>query len=497
MVMPNISQAIGYMSVNKTDGPGQKGKQTTGGFELMLANLKAPTVAFGDGMKFKFADNVRKADKSPQPQNDVTAQANKKTATELKSEPTAGSVRSEQTAKASDDSVGTIDTGRKDSINITDDELSDKELSERISSLLSLVSQLIMDKLELNADEFNKLIEELNMTAVDLLQPDKLQMLVLAGNNEDNVLALLTNEKLASIMKELNMQISDLMDEAGIPQDINTDELKMLLAAAELNESRNTTAKDTASDTNDYHNTDNNDITNENTVESRFATDKKSLATENKISDIDGEATGETETVQNSKGTENTGADKQKQGSDSADQNHFQAFVDRLVNSAGNAGLATDDNVAIVSNLRDIAYQIIEKIRVSVTADQTSLQINLNPEHLGRVNLTIQAREGGMTARFVVENQISKEAIESQLNLLKETLNEQGVKVDAIEVSVAAYAFDQNSGNSQQNRSETGRQNSGRHISIDETIAMSEEESFDDRLAANNLKSDSQINYVA
>lgn len=496
MVMPNIGQAIGYMSANKADGLNQKGKQAAGGFDLMLANLKAPITGFGNGLN-KFTDNIKRADNT-QPQDNAAAKADRKATAEAKSEAVTGSVKAETTVTSNADSTEAAYAVRKNGASVADDELPDNELIERISALLSLVSELIMDKLELNLEEFNKLLEEMNMTAVDLLDPERMQMLVLAANNEDSLLALLTNEKLSALMKELNSQVGALKDEAAIPQDLNADELKELLAATELSSKDGAAnAKDNTFDSDELLNTDNSDIINESTNESRFADDRRSMTTENARNDVSGDLADDTEAVQSSKSTANTAADKQSQESDVSEQNPFQSFVDRLVNSAAGSAAVTDENLAAVSNLRDIAYQIIDKIRVSITADQTSLQINLNPEHLGRVNLTIQASEGVMTARFVVESQISKEAIESQLNVLKETLNEQGVKVDAIEVSVAAYAFDQNSDNSQQNRSETGKQNSGRHLSIDEAMSMTEEDSFEDRFAANNATSDNQINYVA
>jgi DNA invertase Pin-like site-specific DNA recombinase len=118
-------------------------------------------------------------------------------------------------------------------------------------------------------------------------------------------------------------------------------------------------------------------------------------------------------------------------------------------------------------------------------------------ESLGKVNLTIHSKEGVMTAHFVVENQISKEAIESQLSTLRETLNQQGIKVEGIEVTVSAYAFEQNTDTSDQNQSDTQKDNSGRHITIDEAMTMSEELPGDDSMNVNNELSDNQINYMA
>ena len=73
------------------------------------------------------------------------------------------------------------------------------------------------------------------------------------------------------------------------------------------------------------------------------------------------------------------------------------------------------------------------------------MELQLNPEHLGRVHLTITEKEGMMTAQFAAETHAAKEAIESQLMQLRETLQEQGLKVESIEVTVADFSFNQNS----------------------------------------------------
>jgi flagellar hook-length control protein FliK len=101
------------------------------------------------------------------------------------------------------------------------------------------------------------------------------------------------------------------------------------------------------------------------------------------------------------------------------------------------------------------------------------MELQLNPENLGKVNLSVQSKNGVMTAQFVVQNETSKEAIESQLHTLRETLNQQGIKVEAIEVTVSTYAFEQNQ-ESSNNQSEAPKEHSGRQISLEEAFNMSE-----------------------
>lgn len=92
----------------------------------------------------------------------------------------------------------------------------------------------------------------------------------------------------------------------------------------------------------------------------------------------------------------------------------------------------------------EIIRQIVDEIRTTVKPDMTSMEMQLNPEHLGRINLQIVSKGGTVTANIMAQNEAVKEAIESQVTQLKETLESQGVKVEAIEVTVGSREFNQN-----------------------------------------------------
>jgi flagellar hook-length control protein FliK len=196
----------------------------------------------------------------------------------------------------------------------------------------------------------------------------------------------------------------------------------------------------------------------------------------------------------NSGTQENTGKEHDK---DLKAQDQFQMFIDNMVKATRE--IVPDFNAGMIraTELHDIAQQIIERIRISVMPDQSSMELQLNPESLGKVNLTVQSKDGVMTAQFVVQNEISKEAIESQLSTLRETLNQQGIKVEAIEVTVSANAFEQSNEQNSQSETDTQKNNSGKHITMEEAInmtEMSEEESTMQDITGN---LGSQIDYTA
>ena len=88
--------------------------------------------------------------------------------------------------------------------------------------------------------------------------------------------------------------------------------------------------------------------------------------------------------------------------------------------------------------------------------------MNLNPESLGKVNLVVAQKDGLLTAQFTVQNNVAKEALESQMQTLKENFTNQGVKVDAVEVLVSNSPFSQDNmseGSKEQQKSSGKRKN--------------------------------------
>jgi len=100
---------------------------------------------------------------------------------------------------------------------------------------------------------------------------------------------------------------------------------------------------------------------------------------------------------------------------------------------------------------KDVIDQIVTKASINLSGDKTSMELQLNPEHLGKMAVSITAEQGVVKGHFVVENSLVREMIESNIALLKTQLEEQGIKVDKVEVTIgdANQFFDQNKENQQ------------------------------------------------
>ena len=97
--------------------------------------------------------------------------------------------------------------------------------------------------------------------------------------------------------------------------------------------------------------------------------------------------------------------------------------------------IVTDAPQAPVSP-QNVMEQIVSSMRVVTQGTLAEIRIQLKPEHLGEVSLRISTQNGIVVAQFVAESQRVKEIIEAGFNRLRESLEEQGINVQQIEVSV-------------------------------------------------------------
>lgn len=130
------------------------------------------------------------------------------------------------------------------------------------------------------------------------------------------------------------------------------------------------------------------------------------------------------------------------------------------------------------------------------------MEMMLNPENLGKVNLNVSVKEGVVTATLTAQDELVKSAIENQLLTLKESLNNQGLKVEAVEVTVESHAFEagtqfsQNSGYQGQEQQE---RKGSRPLRLDSISDLAIEQLTDDEKLVLDMmqKEGNQVNFTA
>lgn len=84
----------------------------------------------------------------------------------------------------------------------------------------------------------------------------------------------------------------------------------------------------------------------------------------------------------------------------------------------------------------NIFNQVIESAKININEDVSEMLIKMKPDNLGKLSMKIVVDRGMLVARFDVESQIVKEAIESNLEDLRNALKDKGFEIQQFDVSV-------------------------------------------------------------
>jgi flagellar hook-length control protein FliK len=95
----------------------------------------------------------------------------------------------------------------------------------------------------------------------------------------------------------------------------------------------------------------------------------------------------------------------------------------------------------------DIINQIVKKAEIVFNEALPEMRMQLEPENLGKLTLKIAVEKGLITAKFVAESYEVKKTIESNFNELKDMLQEKGLTVQNLSVSVGHNKSDYDNSN--------------------------------------------------
>lgn len=117
--------------------------------------------------------------------------------------------------------------------------------------------------------------------------------------------------------------------------------------------------------------------------------------------------------------------------------NQGLSFQQNLDNQIG-ANQKVDGNAAQTNQAREtynVPQQIVEQAKLLQRGTDSQMIIKLNPEHLGQLSLKVSVNgNGGVTATFHTDNAQVRAILETTMTQLKQQLDEQGIKVDNVEV---------------------------------------------------------------
>ena len=447
--------------------------------------------------------------------------------------------------------IGSGEKVRKDpAANEDDKELFAEEVAGEASKLIDKIKKV----LDVSDEELETAMENLGISAADLLDPANVKDLCMELTNVEDSISLITNADLYESIKEIVSAAEDagnrLVADFGITSDdfselLNDDTLAARIAEAVAQLENNALADDPAlvetvnafeqdmqdiempkpdMDVNDHaaaagdiKDTDVAAGTEAKTVtvevtgrpEDRAAAEGHEAIIDNPIQRQGGSAT---ESFTATAGSEESQLKGDSEGFDRASRfaeveqanaAPSQTVVTTEINNLGEVV----ETVTSYSNAdaNSIMSQVTQSIRVNYSAETTSMEMQLHPASLGTVNMNIASTNGVVTAHILVQNEAVKAALESQLITLQQTFEEQGQKVEAVEVSVANYDLNKGAdsdadGNTNRDQmARAGRSGRRRSINLND---LEEEEigelSDEERISADMMaRSGNSVDYTA
>ena len=426
------------------------------------------------------------------------------------------------------------------------------ELTEEVAKEASKIFEKITEVLGVSEEELTQAMEDLGIAAADLLDPMTVRDLCMNLTGVTDSISLLTDADLYESVKETvqtaENAVATVLDDFGITKeefiDITKDEtfaakvdeavaqLGTVAEAPELNITDEAEVKDTVPmqdmDVDDHADlrtvfADNKDTNEAVRTDAATVTVEVTGKPEERVEAAPAEAaandplarTGEsvTETFKATVKSEETNLKGNNEGFE-----HASRFAEgEAINTAPQQTQVVNTQVnnlgdvieTITSYTREdadsIMSQVTQSIRVNYSADVTSMEMQLHPASLGTVNMNIASANGVVTAHILVENEAVKAALESQLLTLQQTFEEQGQKVEAVEVSVANYDLNRGDssntdGNAQQRSAErAGRAGARRRINLNDLDEEGLEElTEDEKLAADMMeRSGNSVDFTA
>lgn len=390
-------------------------------------------------------------------------------------------------------------------------DISEEEL-EKAAETLGTAAMEIIDQVaetfDMTVEEVQEIMGELGMEQLDALDTGRLGELIMAVTGEEDMASLLTDEELYGSYKELVQQLTQVMESAAGELDVEPEQLQEI--SAQLQKQK----VDDVPQLQEFQVEERGGVTAlsepvmevsaEKTEKPRF---RETDDNAEEPVEMPGMDAAEDRTIVEKADNEGAASRREdrdsKKSGDHADRgeapNFFtqtpgaERFEAQIQQTAGTESPWDTDT-------QNIMRQIMDYMKLNLKGDMSSMEMQLHPASLGTLQIQIASKGGVVTANFIAQNEAVKAALETQMATLQERFAEQGVKVEAIEVTVQTHQFEQNleqgRGGANQGR-EPSRRGRVRRLNIDD-VPTGEEMAEEDRLARNLMEQNGNtVDYTA
>lgn len=410
MVSPAV---VGTGNTNKVSGTAQTkaSAKKSGDFKSVMAASLANGATNGNIGKTNIKDNLINV------QNTNTNKISAKNNTSEDKSSVTGSVKNADTSSISD----------------VNSKADNKDVTDTVKEVCEDIKDAIKEEFDVSDEDIKAAMELLGLTALDLLSTAKVAELIEQLTGTD-ALTLITNEdmmqsfnNIINVVDDANADIADMLG-------VKTEEVGIVL------EQNNIVPVVNSEDTAKQDNVKESDAKNADDNINQTVDNQESLS----------------EVLAKKITTESDGKAKNNM-SESNEANNKVTYADVADNMISNitdtfADIITE-GISTVKEA-DIVNQVIDSVKLMASRELTSMEVMLNPEHLGSVHITVTARNGIVSAQIAAQNEQVKTALENQMVTLREQFESQGLKVDAVEITVMAHSFEagQNFGQSESER---------------------------------------------
>lgn len=340
----------------------------------------------------------------------------------------------------------------------------ESEVKKITDDISSQIVEKVTDDLDISEDELNNAMQLLGLTAMDLLNPANLSALYceVTGNASDPQ-ALVLNADFTVLFNDVSEVASENDAQLDLLSQLTASDDGEILDAGIVSSADTTDATESNGSVN----------TPEKTVDSSY--DYTETSGQN-INDTADEAVkvydGGTQDSSYQNPDEGTSSGETGNGITSDEKTQSKSLADSSFDDSGERVLHHDDGThsdnsmlhASVSeqlntdtsfemsqsqsrsrvDTTDIIRQIVDSMSISNTTEESAINLQLTPESLGRMYINVSQKNSEISARIAVSNEAVKEALQTQMVNLKEALNNSGIRVNEVEITVASHEFERN-----------------------------------------------------
>lgn len=359
----------------------------------------------------------------------------------------------------------------------------DAEVREDVEEAAGKVMEEISDMLDIPLEKVEEAMEILGLTMADLFDPTNLKQLLLNLTDSTDELSLVTDEGLYSNLQDLFQTVNETLHTLQEELGLDADELEALLSEISAEEKQPVeTLEPVMTPVGEEP-----EVSVEGMKDYAVSVEKDGGTVQIKVTvdDASGQKHVSEQVTDTAKPVVEAPMKKENEAGtghkeENAGQNAGNAFLQNLTGHTEEVEAPAERPVYTQPETNQIMDQIVEYMKINIKPETQELEMQLHPASLGTVHVQLAAKDGVITAQFAAQNETVKAVLETQMIQLKEQFEEQGIKVEAVEVTVANHAYGEQYGDQQEaaDQENGGAKKNARRINLN--LDEIEEEDLDE-----------------